>query len=72
MQVSKLLTNTSSNLMMGLPWFRQGEIIETATREAMDVIQAKTVNANANTFEYFKVPASVAFSANDADFAMAA
>jgi hypothetical protein len=36
---------------MGLPWFRQGEIIETATREAMDVIQAKTVNANANTTE---------------------
>jgi hypothetical protein len=41
--------------MMGLPWFRQGEIIETATREAMDVIQAKIVNANANTFEYFTV-----------------
>jgi hypothetical protein len=38
----------------------------------MTVNQAKTVNANANTFEYFKVPASVAFSANDADFAMAA
>ena len=37
--------------MMGLPWFRQGEIIETATRQAMDVIQAKTVNANANTTE---------------------
>jgi hypothetical protein len=40
---------------MGLPWFRQGEIIETATREAMDVIQAKNVNANANTFEYYTV-----------------
>jgi hypothetical protein len=37
---------------MGLPWFRQGEIIETATREAMDVIQAKTVNANADTFDF--------------------
>jgi hypothetical protein len=41
--------------MMGLPWFRQGEIIETATREAMDVIQAKLVNANASTFEYYTV-----------------
>jgi len=38
----------------------------------MTVNQAKLVNANANTFEYFKVPASLAFSANDADFAMAA
>jgi hypothetical protein len=38
----------------------------------MTVNQAKLVNANANTFEYFKVPASVAFSANDADFAMVA
>ena len=57
---------------MGMTRFRQREIVETATREAMDVIQAKTVNANANTFEYFKVPASVAFAANDADFAMVA
>ena len=57
--------------MMGLPWFRQGEIIETATREAMDVIQAKLVNAKASTFEYFQVPVTLA-SANDAEFALAA
>ena len=57
---------------MGMTRFRQREIMETATQQAMTVNQAKTVNANANTFEYFKVPASVAFSANDADFAMAA
>jgi hypothetical protein len=56
---------------MGLPWFRQGEIIETATREAMDVIQAKLVNAKASTFEYFQVPVTLA-SANDAEFALAA
>jgi hypothetical protein len=37
---------------MGLPWFRQGEIIETATREAMDVIQANKVKANADTFDF--------------------
>jgi hypothetical protein len=41
--------------IMGLTRFRQREIVETATREAMDVIQAKNVNANANTFEYFTV-----------------
>jgi hypothetical protein len=58
--------------MMGLTWFRQGEIIETATREAMDVIQAKTVNANANTFKFFEVPASVARAANAERFEIAA
>ena len=57
--------------MMGLPWFRQGEIIETATQQAMTVNQAKLVNANANTFEYFQVPVTLA-SANDAEFAIAA
>ena len=35
---------------MGLTRFRQREIANKATREAMDVIQAKTVNAEkANT-----------------------
>jgi hypothetical protein len=38
----------------------------------MTVNQAKLVNANANTFEYFKVPASVAKAANASSFAMAA
>ena len=38
--------------LMGLPWFRQGEIIETATQQAMTVNQAKIVNANADTFDF--------------------
>jgi hypothetical protein len=35
---------------MGLPWFRQGEIIETATRETTDVISVKQVNANSSEY----------------------
>jgi len=31
---------------MGQTWFRQGEIIEKATRQAIDVNEAKLVNAN--------------------------
>ena len=43
-------------LMMGLTRFRQRELAKTATREAMDVIQAKTVNAEkANTLGTVKV-----------------
>jgi hypothetical protein len=38
----------------------------------MTVNQAKLVNAKANTFEYFKVPASVAKAANASSFAIAA
>jgi FAD synthase len=42
--------------MMGLTRFRQRELAKTATREAMDVIQAKTVNAEkANTLGTVKV-----------------
>jgi hypothetical protein len=37
----------------------------------MTVNQAKSVNAKANTFEYFQVPVTLA-SANDAEFAIAA
>ena len=41
---------------MGLTRFRQRELAKTATREAMDVIQAKTVNAEkANTLGAVKV-----------------
>jgi len=41
---------------MGLTRFRQREIANKATREAMDVIQAKTVNAEkANTLGTVKV-----------------
>jgi hypothetical protein len=38
----------------------------------MTVNQAKLVNANANTFKFWQVPASVALAANDAGFALAA
>jgi hypothetical protein len=38
----------------------------------MTVNQAKLVNANANTFKFWQVPASVALAANDAEFALAA
>jgi hypothetical protein len=38
----------------------------------MDVIQAKSVNANANTFKFFEVPASVARAANAERFELAA
>ena len=42
--------------MMGMTRFRQREIANKATREAMDVIQAKTVNAEkANTLGTVKV-----------------
>ena len=37
---------------MGLKQFRQGEIVETATRQAMTVNQANKVKANADTFEF--------------------
>ena len=41
---------------MGMTRFRQREIANKATREAMDVIQAKTVNAEkANTLGTVKV-----------------
>ena len=66
------ITNPNDSiLMMGLPWFRQGEIIETATREAMDVIQAKIVNANANTFKFMQVDFDIS-AMNDEAFAIAA
>ena len=45
---------------MGQTWFRQGEIVETATRETTDVISVKLVNANASTFEYMQVEVSLA------------
>ena len=57
--------------LMGLPWFRQGEIIETATQQAMTVNQANKVNAKTSTFEFYQVPVTLA-SANDAEFALAA
>jgi hypothetical protein len=41
--------------MMGMTRFRQREIVNEATREAMDVIQAKSVNAKASTSGTVKV-----------------
>ena len=40
---------------MGMTRFRQRELAKTATREAMDVIQAKSVNAKASTLGTVKV-----------------
>jgi hypothetical protein len=57
--------------MMGLYWLRRGEIVETATRKAMDVIQANLVNAKASTFEFYQVPVTLA-TANDAEFELVA
>ncbi len=37
---------------MGVTWFRQGEIVETATRELTDVISKKLINANENAFDF--------------------
>ena len=36
--------------LMGVTWVRQGKIVATATREAMDVIQANSVNANDSNY----------------------
>jgi len=36
--------------MMGQTWFRQGEIVEKATRQAIDVNEANSVNANDERF----------------------
>ena len=58
--------------------FRRREIVNKATREAMDVIQAKTVNAEkANTLGTVKVTMSKGFrfgsrAANDSAVLLAA
>ena len=47
---------------MGLTRFRQRELAKTATRKAMDVIQAKSVNAEkANTLGTVKVAMNKGF-----------
>ena len=56
------------NLSDGPDRFRQGEIIETATEQAMTLNQAKIVNANANTFKFMQVDVAL----NDDAFALAA
>ena len=59
--------------MMGLSWFRLGEIMETATGEVTVLNSAKLIDAKASKFEYFQVPSSLAIAANDdAEMAMAA
>ena len=63
---------------MWVNWDRLGEQAKTATREAMDVIQAKTVNAEkANTLGTVKVTMSKGFrfgsrAANDSAVLLAA
>ena len=43
----------SKSILGGCTWFRRGEIAETATGQATDLISAKYVNAeNADTFEF--------------------
>jgi hypothetical protein len=56
---------------MGETWFRQREIVETATREAMDVIQAKNVNAKTSTGEVTVSGKGVKFSARTAKATLA-
>ena len=49
-------------IWVGVTRFRQRELAKTATRKAMDVIQAKTVNAEkANTLGTVKVAMSKGF-----------
>ena len=64
---------------MGLPWFRQGEIIETATRECETrqdwgnpVEETKHVNANANTTEAEVMTFVWDLPANESRYALAA
>lgn len=40
------IIGSPSPFLMGQTWFRQGEIVETATRQAIDVNEANLVNAN--------------------------
>ena len=47
--------------MMGVYWLRRGEIVETATRQAMTVNQAKLVNAKASTSGVVTVKAAKGF-----------
>ena len=46
--------------------------MKEATRELTDVISKNNVNANANTFKHFEVPAFVANAANEGSFELAA
>ena len=57
--------------MMGLKQFRQREIVQTATQQAMTVNQANNVNANANTREVTVSGKGVKFSARTAKATLA-
>ncbi len=57
--------------MMGLTWFRQREIVETATRELTDVISKQKVIANDDSFDV----SAISFTGNTVSgkqFALAA
>ena len=57
---------------MGMTRFRQGEIVEKATREAMDVIQAKLIDAeNTSKLGTVKVSMGKGFRFGSADRAVA-
>ena len=57
---------------MGMIRFRQREIVETATREAMDVIQAKLLDAeNTSKLGTVKVSMGKGFRFGSADRAVA-
>ncbi len=57
---------------MGMTRFRQREIVETATRQAMTVNQANKVKANADTFDFTAMSFTGNTVANDSKFALAA
>ena len=59
---------------MGGERIRQGEQVETATRQAIDVNEAKHVNANANTFDFaaMSFTGNTVGAANESRFALAA
>lgn len=55
-----------------MTWFRRGEIVEKATREAMDVIQAKLIDAeNTSKLGTVKVSMGKGFRFGSADRAVA-
>ena len=59
---------------MGGERIRQGEQVETATRQAMTVNQANKVKANADTFDFaaMSFTGNTVGAANESRFALAA
>ncbi len=57
---------------MGGERIRQGEQVETATRQAIDVNEANKVKANADTFDFRAMSFTGNSVANDSRFILAA